>query len=298
MKIPAHLTGFWVIHEHKDPYRKGSTGAGLVVWPGVEIRIKEQEYSNKTKLVYNNIELNVCPLKKILGDHTKIYMKAKSPYMIGEGYAASAAIALAASITRQLVEKGHYNILQAAAEAHKAEVECLTGLGDIIAIIQGGYLEVRTKPGAPGIGEVVTIPINEKLVVITAKLSNTITMTPKMLVELRDRINKLGSELVEKLLANPTIEEFLELSHEFTTKLGIVNGKVIDNIEQVLRPLRNNGTILGYYYKKKTLVVVCEEQYVENVLDSLGKLNLKPITHRIVPNGIQIYEIREEQLIQ
>lgn len=293
MKIPAHLTGFWVIHEHKDPYRKGSTGAGLVVWPGVEVRIKEQEHNGNTRLVYNNIELSICPLKKILGDNTRIYMEARSPYMIGEGYAASAAIALAASIARQLVEKGYYNILRTAAEAHKAEVECLTGLGDVIAIIQGGYLEVRTKPGAPGIGEVITIPVDEKLIVVTAKLSNTITITPKMLIELKDRINSLGSELVEKLLANPTIEEFLELSHEFTTKLGIVDGKVIDNIEQVLRPLRNNGVVLGYYYKKKTLVIVCEKQYVEDVLDSLDKLNLKPITHRIVSNGIQVYEIRE-----
>lgn len=293
MKIPAHLTGFWVIHEHKDPYCKGSTGAGLVVWPGVEVRIKEQEHNGNTRLVYNNIELSICPLKKILGDNARIYMEARSPYMIGEGYAASAAIALAASIARQLVEKGYYNILRTAAEAHKAEVECLTGLGDVIAIIQGGYLEVRTKPGAPGIGEVVTIPVDEKLIVVTAKLSNTITITPKMLIELKDRINSLGSELVEKLLANPTIEEFLELSHEFTTKLGIVDGKVIDNIEQVLRPLRNNGVVLGYYYKKKTLVIVCEKQYVEDVLDSLDKLNLKPITHRIVSNEIQVYEIRE-----
>lgn len=293
IKIPAHLTGFWVIHEHENPYHKGSTGAGLVVWPGVEVRIKEQEHNDKTRLIYNNIELSICPLKKILGDNTRIYMEARSPYMIGEGYAASAAIALAASIARQLVEKGYYNILRAAAEAHKAEVECLTGLGDVIAIIQGGYLEVRIKPGAPGIGEVITIPVDEKLVVITAKLSNTTTITPKILTELRDRINRLGSELVKKLLANPTIEEFLELSHKFTTKLGIVNSRVVNNIEQVLKPLRNNGVILGHYYKKKTLVVVCEKQYVENILDLLGKLNLKPITHRIISNGIQVYEIHE-----
>lgn len=208
--------------------------------------------------------------------------------MLGEGYAASAALAIATTIARQLVEKGYYNIAEAGRTAHRAEVECLTGLGDVIALVQGGYLEIRLKPGAPGIGEVATIPLNENLAVITAKLSNTTTKTPRMLTELRERINRLGKGLVEKLVENPSIERFLELSHEFTSKLGIVNREVMDKIEQILRPLEHQGIVLGYYYKKNILVVVSETSNTATVEDILRKHGFTTLVHELSPGGIKV----------
>ena len=48
--------------------------------------------------------------------------------------------------------------------AHNAEVNCKTGLGDVLASFHGGF-EIRVKPGAPGIGNVEKI-ITDKISVI------------------------------------------------------------------------------------------------------------------------------------
>ena len=35
--IPAHISGFWYIHEEEDLLKTGSYGAGLVLSPGLSI---------------------------------------------------------------------------------------------------------------------------------------------------------------------------------------------------------------------------------------------------------------------
>ena len=37
---PGHITGFFQIHEHEDPHRKGSTGCGIVLNGGVTTEVK------------------------------------------------------------------------------------------------------------------------------------------------------------------------------------------------------------------------------------------------------------------
>ncbi len=109
-----------------------------------------------------------------------------------------------------------------------------------------------------------------------------------MLTELRNKINELSRGLVEKLLDNPTIEEFLQLSHEFTVKLGIVNKEVIDRVEQALRPLEHQGIVLGHYYKKNILVIVSETPGIVDVEDVLRKHGFHTLIHRLSPGGIRV----------
>ncbi len=153
--------------------------------------------------------------------------------------------------------------------------------------MQGGYLEVRVKPGAPGIGEAVTIPVDNDLVVVTAKLPGR-TTTPRMLSELKEKINILGKGLVGKLLEKPTIEEFLELSHEFTVNLGIIDRKIIDRIEKILKPLRRQGVLLGHYYKKNLLVIVAEIADIPTIEETLRGQRLDTLIHKLSPGGIKV----------
>jgi len=55
--------------------------------------------------------------------------------------------------------------------AHNAEVNCKTGLGDVLASFHGGF-EVRVKPGAPGIGTVEKISTDKISVIIDLFLTN------------------------------------------------------------------------------------------------------------------------------
>ncbi len=109
-----------------------------------------------------------------------------------------------------------------------------------------------------------------------------------MLTELKNKINTLGRGLIEKLIENPSIEKFLELSHEFTLKLGIIDKKITDKIEQILKPLERKGVILGHYYKKNILVIVTQTPNTATVEELLRKHRLNTLTHKPSPGGIKI----------
>ena len=50
---PGHITGFFQIHEHEDPHRKGSTGCGIVLNGGVTTEVKVGKSVEKTEIFLN-----------------------------------------------------------------------------------------------------------------------------------------------------------------------------------------------------------------------------------------------------
>src|SRR5207237_8365760 len=49
--------------------------------------------------------------------------------------------------------------------AHETEVECATGLGDVVPASLGG-MDLRWKPGAPGYSELRTFPVQADLLLV------------------------------------------------------------------------------------------------------------------------------------
>ncbi len=285
LQLPSHLTGFWRIHKAKTITETGSTGAGIVVEPGVQALVEE---APKTIITYNGVKVDICPVKKILGAHNKpVRITVYSPTPLGAGYASSAILSIIAAIAVQLVEKGYYDYLEVGEKAHKAEVECLTGLGDVISILQAGYLEIRTKPGAPGTGRVLTVPLKESLRITTLPLRIDGLQTPQILTTLGDEINKYSDNLLSKLLDNPTIENFASLALEFTKKIKWIPIEILTRVDDILLPELRKGNIIGYYYKKKTLVIVHEKSIDDNIFLYLKKYSASsPIKHKPSPGGI------------
>src|SRR2546425_310 len=112
--------------------------------------------------------------------------------------------------------------------AHEAEVECGTGLGDVVPASRGG-MDLRWKPGAPGHGEVRKIPVEADL--LLAVLGPEI---PTRSV-IRDAkkvagINRAGNACVEEFAKGPSLERLFALGARFAEESGLANKTVLEVI--------------------------------------------------------------------
>jgi pantoate kinase len=144
---------------------------------------------------------------------------------IGQGFGSSGAGALSLALALNEVFKLNLTRLEAAQIAHIAEVKCRTGLGTVIGETFGG-LEIRLKPGAPGVGEIRRIPISRDFVV--ACLYSRPISTKRVLTSnvYRQRVNEIGGKLTAELAAHPAPTKFMELSRRFAEHLGLISNRL------------------------------------------------------------------------
>jgi pantoate kinase len=267
IRIPSHITGFFVPRWSKDPLEAGSIGAGLVLEPGIEFEVK---WANRRALSLNGNELRSEVLHELLPEMTRVEVRSELP--IGAGYAMSASLALACSIAAEL-RKAEPDLLSAFRRAHVAEVKAMTGLGDILALHAGRGLAVRLKPGAPGIGEVEAIETPQGVAVVTAVLGGM--STTEMLTRYADRIRQYGTEAFRRFLRDPTLEGFLENAKEFAKGVGFLT----QDVEDRMRPVRE--MLLGYSVKKRVLFAVVREEELHAVHSHFRKVFGEVHVHRV-----------------
>jgi pantoate kinase len=161
---------------------------------------------------------------------------------IGQGFGLSAAGALsAASALRAAINSTLTNRLAgqstprslltedaAVAAAHCAEVELLTGLGDVVAEAVGG-IPIRVKAGAPPHCELQqlwefqknTVDTNLEIVlcVLDAPRPTHTILSNSML---REKICRYGKLCLQKLLEQPALENMFSLANSFAKKTGLL----------------------------------------------------------------------------
>ncbi len=261
LSTPLHITGFWRCHITEDPITSGSTGAGLLLKPRAQVHgIIE---SRKWELLVNRVPVNMPPVNKALKiaeekfqleRRGKIFLKTPAP--IGAGYAISAASTILAVISALVFNNVKFTIEGAARIAHIAEVEERSGLGDVISMVYGGPLEIRVRPGAPGIGYVERIPVFDDVLALCFDMGKYDTR--RMLEELESRINIVGKPLPFMLVENPSLRRFLELSEKFSLELGFLE-------EGLARQIKKIKGVVGLYVKKGVLVVIADRSYSRSV---------------------------------
>ncbi len=250
-QVPLHLTGFFFPVYGEREELTGSLGAGLVIEPGLRCIVERGE----------GIWFEGRPI--IGGPAHSIYEDLGGGFSItlsgqctpGAGYAFSAASSLAVAACFAL--SGRLDVLDAAQMAHTYEVRHRTGLGDVLAIWDGYGLVMRRKPGSPGIGEVESIKLADKIAIITSELGRL--PTENLLSAYHNKIVETGVRMYQEFLREPTLDNFLRLSNRFSRELGLVDEKV----DRVIRPLEHH--IIGWYVKKRVLVIVAEEAEVGEV---------------------------------
>ena len=153
---------------------------------------------------------------------------------VGCGFGTSGAGALSLALALNAVFDLGLSRVQAAQIAHVAEVECKTGLGTVIAETFGG-LEIRVQPGAPGIGEVRTIPVDDDVRVVCLPLGPVATSKALSDADARRRINELGGKLTQSLIRNPSVGNFLSFSRRFAEHIQLVKGRVARILQEADR---------------------------------------------------------------
>ena len=222
---PGHVTGVVQPYEYlDDPINSGSMGIGFSIQKGVTTEVKiSASKINEIKIEINgqpssNAIVSEYVVKSFLSKinkNLKIRINHQIEIPIGSGFGTSGAAALSLALALNQVLGLELSKIESAKVAHVAEVVCRTGLGSVLAELQGGF-EVRTKQGAPGIGKISTIPLDGDYVMVTLVLGTK--STEQMLIELKRKnmITKLGEQFVQLFLANRSIQNFLNLSRSYS----------------------------------------------------------------------------------
>jgi len=271
---PAHITGFFKAElEEREPNQLGSLGAGFSIEKGVKTTVNVRE---KTEHDINNYGIRVkgfntgdvrvseYVLQKFLVDGKYFDITHEIDVPVGYGFGCSAAVALSLSIALNDSLKCGYSKTQVAQIAHEAEIKCQTGLGDVLASYHGGF-EIRTKSGAPGIGEVQKIKPTEKLDVMIICF-NPIS-TKKFLKEKISSVNGLGGRMVEKLVQSQDMDEFQDMSIKFAQYIHVITPKM----NKVVKELHNNGIKCGVALFGETIFSLVTKDKKQRVLEILKK---------------------------
>ncbi|MGD0496010.1 MAG: GHMP kinase [Candidatus Bathyarchaeia archaeon] len=234
---PCHITGiFQIFDQSADILSAGSKGAGVSLNLGAKTTVKvEKGPRPRLKVNINHQAADCAHVSKHVvsaflsrlseASHFEITVEHQIQAPIGAGFGTSGAAALSLALALNEALGLGMSKIQSAQIAHIAEIECKTGLGTVIAETFGG-LEIRIKPGAPGIGEIRCLPTPENAVVachVFGPLSTRKYLTDP---ETRSRINRFGGELVNELVKAPTIINFMRLSRQFAEHVGLITEKV------------------------------------------------------------------------
>ena len=289
---PAHITGFFKAElEEKEPNQLGSLGAGFSIQKGVKTTVNVR---SKTKHDINNYEITVkgfntgdirvseYVLNEFLVDGKHFDVTHEIDVPVGYGFGCSAAVALSLAIALNDSLKCGYTKTKVAQIAHKAEINCQTGLGDVLASYHGGF-EIRTKSGAPGIGEVQKIIPKEKLDVMIICF-NPIS-TKKFLKEKISSINGLGGKMVDKLVQSQDMDEFQDMSIKFAEYIHVITPKM----KKVIKELHENGIKCGIALFGETIFSLVTKDKRQKALEILEKYDDGIIiTSRIDNSGARL----------
>ncbi|MBN2111190.1 MAG: pantothenate kinase [Methanosarcinaceae archaeon] len=230
---PAHITGFFEVHEHSDPLRKGSTGCGIVLDAGIETTVICGKGIAETEILLNGRKVRGQTIRTVIEMLTdmpvKVESRAELPIGVGLGASGAGALGTAYALNSALCLNHTGNELSQV--AHLAEVKNSSGLGDVAAQSLGGVV-IRKTPGAPGMGRYDRIPCSEQevLCIILGELS-----TPSVLGsgEMVESISREGRSAMKRLMERPTLEEFMLCSRDFSMGTGLAGDRIMDIIEAV-----------------------------------------------------------------
>ncbi len=228
---PGHITGFFQIHEHNDPHRKGSTGCGIVLNAGVTTEVKVGKSVEMTEIFLNGKKVEGKTTRTVVEMMTDepVRVKSWSEIPVGCGFGASGAGALGTAYALNRALSLNNTVKSLTEYAHVAEVVNRSGLGDIAAQSNGGVV-IRLQPGGPEFGSIDRIPAPEARVfcITLGEISTDLVLTNEVAA---GKINAAGKAAMLELLKKPTLENFMHQAKDFAGKTGLMSSTAQDVIE-------------------------------------------------------------------
>ena len=279
---PAHVTGFFKAHlddEQSNSENLGSMGAGFSIKQGVTTQVKIQSKDNQKshfKISTQGYQSDKTDISEYVLDE---FLKLGEFYdkffditheisiPVGYGLGSSSAVALSLSYALDQALETRLDRTKIGQIAHNAEVNCKTGLGDVLASYHGGF-EVRIKAGAPGIGNVEKIP-TEKISILMICFSPI--STNKFIKERLSQINGLGGKMVNRLLESKNYEHFQDMSLEFANYVNVMTPKMQKLVDEFTKNKLKCGIAL-FGETVFSMVTKDNEGKVLEILENLEQL--------------------------
>ena len=288
---PGHITGFFEIPHGSYSHflHKGSKGAGFSIDRGIATTAYVYE-SAKTdyRISINGIQTGNAEVSSwVVEEYLKL---ADRPYFVnvdhdvgipvGFGLGSSGAAALSLSYALNEALDIGLSRTEAAQIAHHAEIACKTGLGTVIAEFAGGF-EIRTGAGAPGIGSVTKIDLeNYKAVVLClAPISTKSFLTSRM-----DEINGLGGIMLSKLSVSRSVDDFLTMSREFAGTLGLTE----DRCKEPMAALKSRGIESSVALLGQTVFTLVPRAMAKEARDAIKGFGGTLLVCNIDGNGARV----------
>ena len=229
---PGHVTAFFEVCEDADPRRKGSRGAGLSLSLGVTTVARVREATRPSLEILVNgrkarAEVTDAAARKILEDRAyEVKVLVDSPLPVSQGFGVSSAAALSTALALDDALGLGLPRDELVARAHVAEVECGTGLGDVVPASMGG-MDLRLQPGAPGHGDVRKFEVHKDLllaVVGPELLTRSVIRDPEKVAA----INRHGGACVDAFARAPSFERLFDLGNRFAEETGLAGKTVLE----------------------------------------------------------------------
>jgi len=239
---PAGISSFFEICDQTpdgrpitDLERVGARGGGFGLKRGVLTKVSVSKSKRRSVKVFINgrhapeakTTLTVVDmLLERIDQPYSVEVKHRVEVPISAGFGTSAAgavgtgLALCKAVNLRLTYRDIGRI------AHVAEVKCKTGLGTVSGIMFGGCVIVL-EPGAPDHGTVDRIPMPPDYHVVAGVFQPRLTSEFLKSTKKRAVINEMGQKTLERILAEPSLENFLHSCRQFAEKTGLATKRVI-----------------------------------------------------------------------
>lgn len=229
---PGHVTAFFEICEDSNPRKMGSRGAGLSLTLGVTTTARIREASMPSLEVFVNerrtrAEVTERAVAKVLEDRPyEVKILSESLLPVSQGFGVSAAAALSTVLALDDALGLGVKREELVALAHETEVECGTGLGDVVPASMGG-MDLRLEPGAPDFADVRKYEIRKPLMlaVVGPEIrTKSVIRNPAKAAT----INRVGSACVKEFVTDPTFERLFELGARFAEETGLASKTLLE----------------------------------------------------------------------
>jgi pantoate kinase len=235
---PGNVSGVFKIISDDDPAKMHSLGMGFTVADGVTVTVAE---NGSTSVQFNDARIDFATVRSVVAKLTDVPLRVEihSELPLSGGFGLSGASSLATAFAiNELLDLGRTE-RELGMTAHVAEVENLTGLGDIAGQFNGGCL-VKLVPGDPLAA--IPLPVPEQ-VVHYRYFSPINTRDVIGHPEQRERINMAAAAALEALgrLKRRNESEFasyIAVAKEFAIQSGLL---VDDDVKGAIRECEEAG---------------------------------------------------------
>ena len=274
---PAHVTGFFKAEAGggPGPERAGSLGAGFSIRDGVTTAVRVERVGgggSAHRISINGAAAGDARVSDfVVGRFLQVHcpegcfvdVRHEIPVPVGYGLGCSGAAALSLAYALDQALQTRLPREEIGRIAHVAEVSCSTGLGDVLASYHGGF-EIRTGPGAPGIGRLERIDSSgiSAVMVCFAPVSTTDFLRHRL-----PEINGLGGRMVDRLRETRDRGHFQDMSLEFADHVGVVTPRM----RGVAGDLRSSGVRCGVALFGETVFSLVPDGEARGVLDAVSK---------------------------